>query len=156
VFDGEKRFILGAPHELLNMVVDQGPTARLLIVLTCRPEFQSPWGLRTHLTPLALQRLSPLQVAGMVEQVTGGRRLPVEVQQQIVARTDGVPLFVEEVTKLVVESGLLTDRRPPISHYSRAPGSSSTSVLPRCWPSASPRPSRRSPSSWLTTIPRLD
>jgi TOMM system kinase/cyclase fusion protein len=96
--------------EFLNLVVDQGPTARLLTVLTCRPGFQSPWGLRAHLTPLALQRLSPLQVAGMVEQVTGGRSLPVEVRQQIIARTDGVPLFVEEVTKLVVESGLLTEQ----------------------------------------------
>jgi class 3 adenylate cyclase/predicted ATPase len=95
--------------EFLTLLVDQGPTARLLTLLTCRPEFQTPWGLRTHLTPLALQRLAPPQVEAMVARVTGGKALPREVVAQLVAKTDGVPLFVEELTKMVLESSLLQE-----------------------------------------------
>ena len=96
--------------EFLTLLVDQGPTARLLTLLTCRPEFQPPWGLRTHLTPMALQRLPQPQVEVMIARVTGGKALPPEVGAQIVAKTDGVPLFVEELTKTVLESGLLQER----------------------------------------------
>jgi class 3 adenylate cyclase/DNA-binding winged helix-turn-helix (wHTH) protein/predicted ATPase len=95
--------------EFLTLLVDQGPTARLLTLLTCRPEFAPPWGLRTHLTPMALQRLPQAQVEAMIARVTGGRALPPEVVAQIVAKTDGVPLFVEELTKMVLESGLLRE-----------------------------------------------
>jgi class 3 adenylate cyclase/predicted ATPase len=100
--------------EFLTLVVDQGPTPRLLTLLTCRPEFQSPWGLRTHLTPVVLQRLSPPQVEAMIAQVTGRKALPPAVLQHVVTKTDGVPLFVEELTKTVLESGLL--RETP-GHY---------------------------------------
>jgi predicted ATPase len=75
--------------EFLTLVVDQGPTARLLTLLTCRPEFQSPWGFRTHLTPLALQRLSPPQVEAIIAQMTGGKALPPAVLQHVVTKTDG-------------------------------------------------------------------
>jgi class 3 adenylate cyclase len=95
--------------EFLTLLVEQGPTARLLTLLTCRPEFQVPWGLRTHLTPIALQRLPQSQVEVMIARVTGGKALPPEVVTQIVAKTDGVPLFVEELTKTVLESGLLRE-----------------------------------------------
>ena len=95
--------------EFLTLLVDQGPTARLLTLLTCRPEFQPPWGLRTHLTPIALQRLPQPQVEVMITQVTGGKALPPAVLQQVVTKTDGVPLFVEELTKTVLESGLLQE-----------------------------------------------
>src|ERR687888_2569440 len=67
-----------------------------------------PWGNRSHLSQLTLSRLGRSQVEMMIERVTGGKSLPPEVVQQIVAKTDGVPLFVEELTKTVVESGLLT------------------------------------------------
>src|SRR5712691_8922123 len=87
--------------EFLTLLVDQGPTARLLTLLTCRPEFQVPWGLRTHLTPMALQRLPQPQVEVMISRVTGGKALPPAVLQQVVTKTDGVPLFVEELTKTV-------------------------------------------------------
>jgi predicted ATPase/class 3 adenylate cyclase len=97
--------------EFLTLLVEQGPTARLLALLTCRPEFQPPWGLRTHLTPMALQRLLQPQVEAMIAQVTGGKTLPSEVIAQIVAKTDGVPLFVEELTKMVLESGLLRETK---------------------------------------------
>ena len=65
--------------EFLTLLVEQGPTARLLTLLTCRPEFQPPWGLRTHLTPIALQRLPQPQVEAMIARVTGGKALPPEV-----------------------------------------------------------------------------
>jgi predicted ATPase/class 3 adenylate cyclase len=95
--------------EFLTLLVEQGPTARLLTLLTCRPEFQPPWGLRTHLTPIALQRLPQPQVERMITRVTGGKPLPPEVLQHVVTKTDGVPLFVEELTKTVLESGLLQE-----------------------------------------------
>jgi predicted ATPase len=93
--------------EFLHLLITQGPTAALLTVVTYRPEFQPPWGLRTHLTPLVLQRLSPAHIAAMATQVTGGKPLPTEVLQYVVTNTDGVPLFVEELTKMIVESGVL-------------------------------------------------
>jgi class 3 adenylate cyclase/predicted ATPase len=100
--------------EFLTLLVDQGPTARLLTLLTCRPEFQPPWGLRTHLTPMVLQRLPQPQVEAMIVRVTGGKALPPEVLQHIVTKTDGVPLFVEELTQTVLESGLLRETQ---EHY---------------------------------------
>ena len=94
--------------ELLALLLDQVPTLRLYIVLTCRPEFQPPWGFRTHLTPLVLTRLTPAQAEAMVQGMLGGHRLPAAVLAQIVAQTDGIPLFVEEVTKAVRGGGLST------------------------------------------------
>ena len=95
--------------ELLGLLLDQVPTARLLVLLTARPEFTPPWSSRMHLTPLTLARLPRTQAGEMIEKVTGGKPLPAEVQQQIVNKTDGVPLFVEELTKMVLESGLLRE-----------------------------------------------
>jgi predicted ATPase/class 3 adenylate cyclase len=96
--------------EFLTLLVEQSPTAALFTLLTCRPEFQPPWGVRTHLMPLVLHRLPAVQTGEMVAQVTGGKPLPPEVTQQIVARTDGVPLFVEELTKTVLETGMLQEQ----------------------------------------------
>jgi predicted ATPase len=100
--------------ELLTLLIDQGPTARILILLTYRPEFRPPWGFRAHLTVLTLSRLPRTQTAVMVDRVVGGKPLPPEVVQQVVAKTDGVPLFVEELTKMVLEAGLLQERE---DHY---------------------------------------
>ncbi|MBI3249263.1 MAG: AAA family ATPase [Deltaproteobacteria bacterium] len=90
--------------ELLTLFVAQVPTTRLLAVLTFRLEFTPPWGAHSYLSQLTLSRLGCRHVETMVEQVTGGKDLPKEIVQQIVAKTDGVPLFVEELTKSVVES----------------------------------------------------
>jgi class 3 adenylate cyclase/predicted ATPase len=90
--------------ELLTLFLQQVPTTRLLAVLTFRPEFISPWGSHSYLSQLTLSRLGRSHVETMVEKVTGGRALPKEVVQQIVSKTDGVPLFVEELTKSVIES----------------------------------------------------
>ena len=93
--------------EVLELLLSQVPTTRLLAVLTFRPEFIPPWGTHSYLSHLTLSRLAQAHVSAMVERVTGGKPLPEEVVQQIVTKTDGVPLFVEELTKMVVESDLV-------------------------------------------------
>ena len=80
------------------------PTARIFALLACRLEFRPPWPLRAHLIQLTLSRLPRRHVEAIVAQVTGDKTLPSEVIQQIVTKTDGVPLFVEELTKMVLES----------------------------------------------------
>ena len=100
--------------ELQGLLLDQAPTARMLTLMTFRPEFRPPWGARAHLTPLTLNRLGRKQVEAIVTDLTDGKALPAEVVRQIVAKTDGVPLFVEELTKMVVESGLV---RQANGHY---------------------------------------
>jgi predicted ATPase len=95
--------------ELLSLLVDQGPTARILVLLTFRPDFNSPWTGRSHLTQMTLNRLPQRQTAEMTGRVAHGKVLPAEVVEQVVAKTDGVPLFVEELTKMVLESGLLQE-----------------------------------------------
>jgi class 3 adenylate cyclase/predicted ATPase len=93
--------------EFVRLLIEQAPTTRMLVLATFRPEFQPLWSGRSHITQLTLNRLSPRQVEAMVEKVTGGKTLPAEVVRQILLKTDGVPLFVEELTKMVLESGLL-------------------------------------------------
>jgi predicted ATPase len=78
------------------------------MVMTYRPEYTPPWSGFGHIMSLTLTRLGRRQAAAMVERVTGGVPLPQEVLDLIVAKTDGVPLFVEELTKTVIESGLVT------------------------------------------------
>lgn len=101
-------------REFLDLLIDQVPTLPLCVVLTCRPSFQPLWGLRTYLTPLQLAPLSHEHVEAMVKRITGGRPLPSEVMHHIVTRTDGVPLFVEELTRTVLESKILRETE---GHY---------------------------------------
>src|SRR5262249_13659114 len=75
-----------------------------------RPDFSPPWAGRSHLTQVTLHRLTHLQAVEMTGRVAHGKALPAAVVEQIVTKTDGVPLFVEELTKMVLESGLLEDR----------------------------------------------
>jgi class 3 adenylate cyclase/predicted ATPase len=96
--------------EFLSLLVDQGPTARILALFTFRPDFSPPWTGRSHLTQVTLPRLPRRLAAEMTDRVAHGKALPAEVVEQIVAKTDGVPLFVEELTKMVLESGLLQER----------------------------------------------
>ncbi len=98
--------------ELLTLFLDQVPTARMLVLLTFRPEFTPPWGSRAYLSQLTLGRLDRTQVGEMVERVTGGKGLSAEMIQQVITKTDGVPLFVEELTKSVVESVGAQGRTP--------------------------------------------
>lgn len=95
--------------ELLGMLVDQVPTAPVLLLFTFRPGFEAPWASRSHLMQLALHPLTRKQIEAMVEEVAKGKPLPALVREQLVAKTDGVPLFVEELTKSVLESDLLAE-----------------------------------------------
>ncbi|HTE96507.1 MAG TPA: adenylate/guanylate cyclase domain-containing protein, partial [Bradyrhizobium sp.] len=96
-------------RESLDLLIDRVPALRVLVLITFRPEFTLSWIGRPHVTLLSLSRLPPRQRAEMIAQVTGGKPLPKEIADEIVDRTDGVPLFVEELTKAVIESGILTE-----------------------------------------------
>jgi hypothetical protein len=78
-----------------------------LVIITFRPEFTPPWIGRPHVTLLCLSRLPPRQCADVILQLTRDRTLPQEIVDQIIDRTDGMPLFIEELTKAVLESGVL-------------------------------------------------
>jgi class 3 adenylate cyclase len=93
----------------LTLMVDQGPAAHLLALFTFRPDFSPPWTGRSHLTQVTLTRLPWRQAAELTGLVAHGKALPPEVIEQVVAKTDGVPLFVEELTRMVLESGLLQE-----------------------------------------------
>jgi predicted ATPase/class 3 adenylate cyclase len=95
--------------ELLGMLLDQVPTAAAMVVFTFRPNFHPPWKPRTHVSQVTVPRLTRTQSIAMATSVAG-KPLPKAVTEQIVAKTDGVPLFVEELTKMVLESGQLDDR----------------------------------------------
>jgi len=96
--------------ELLTATVEHVPQLRVLLLVTARPEFTLPWPSYPHMTTVPLARLGRRDGAALVERVTSGKRLPKEVLDEILARTDGVPLFIEELTKTVLESGLLQER----------------------------------------------
>jgi class 3 adenylate cyclase/predicted ATPase len=100
--------------ELLGLHIDQAPTAPLCHLLTFRPEFVPPWPTRSHMTPLTLHRLERPQVEALIARLAHGKTLPVEVVEHIVSKTDGVPLFIEELTKMLLESTLL---REEVEHY---------------------------------------
>ena len=95
-------------REALDLLIGRVATLRVLVIITFRPEFTPTWIGRPHVLLFNLNRLTPRQSAEMIKLVTGGKTLPKEIAEQIIDRTDGVPLFIEELTKSVVESGLVT------------------------------------------------
>jgi len=92
--------------EVLDLTVERVRALPVLMLITFRPEYEAPWTGLSHVTSIVLDRLAPAEVETLAEHVAG-RPLPPEVRAQIVAKTDGVPLFVEELTKAVLEGGLL-------------------------------------------------
>jgi predicted ATPase/class 3 adenylate cyclase len=96
--------------ELLDLIVERAQGLSVLLVVTFRPEFTPPWTGHAHVTALTLSRLTRRQVVAMIDRVAGGKALPPSLLEQIGARTDGVPLFVEELTKAVMESSLVKDQ----------------------------------------------
>ena len=103
--------------ELLDLLIDRVQGAPVLVLITFRPEFEPSWTCYAHVTALTLSRLSRRQGAAMVARLSGSKALPPAVLDQIVAKTDGVPLFVEELTRTVLETNLLRDEG---DHYALA------------------------------------
>ena len=95
--------------ELLELAIARAQHLCVMVVITFRPEFTSPWTGHTHVTSLTLNRFARGLALEMASKVTGDKLLPYEIQQQIIERTDGVPLFVEELTKTILESGSLRE-----------------------------------------------
>ena len=93
--------------EVLDLLVDRIRSFPMLLVVTHRPEFEPKWRVHGHVTGLALSRLTRAQSSAIVSRLCGGRGLPADLLEQILAKTDGVPLFVEELTKAILESGSL-------------------------------------------------
>ncbi|MEM7045585.1 MAG: adenylate/guanylate cyclase domain-containing protein [Pseudomonadota bacterium] len=92
--------------ELLDRLIEIVPTIPALLILTFRPEFRAPWVGQAHVASIILNRLSTEAGSDLIRRITGNRALPKDVEDQILAKTDGVPLFVEELTKALLESGL--------------------------------------------------
>jgi DNA-binding response OmpR family regulator/class 3 adenylate cyclase/tetratricopeptide (TPR) repeat protein len=92
--------------EILSLVAARVARLPILLLVTARPEFTPPWASDAHVTSLALTRLGQSDVTALMAQISGEKILPPDVRDQIVARADGVPLFVEELTKSVLESGV--------------------------------------------------
>ena len=90
--------------ELWGRVVDRIPNLRALLIVTFRPEFAPPWVGRPYVTALTLNRLGEREIAALIDRVTGNKPLPAAIRLDIIERTDGIPLFVEEMTKAVLEA----------------------------------------------------
>jgi predicted ATPase len=108
-------------REILDLLVDRIPTLRVLWIITFRPEFSA----LPHVTTLTLNRLPPRQRAEMIVHLTGGKVLPKEITEQIVDRTDGVPLFIEELTKSIIDTGLVSEL---CNHYAIAGNAAATAI----------------------------
>ena len=92
--------------ELIGLLIEQAPTAPLLMVLTSRPEFVAPWPARSHMTPITLNRLERQHSEALVARLAGAKPLPAEVVEHVASKTDGVPLYVEELTKTILASDI--------------------------------------------------
>jgi tetratricopeptide (TPR) repeat protein len=96
--------------ELLRLYIEQSHTVSMMNVLTYRPEFTPPWATRSHLTPITLNRMERQEVEALIVQQAGGKTVPEEVVEYIVDKTDGVPLYVEELSKAILEAGFLREQ----------------------------------------------
>ncbi|MFT5175077.1 MAG: putative ATPase, partial [Gammaproteobacteria bacterium] len=95
--------------ELLGLYIGQSPTVSMLSVYTYRPEFVPAWSMRSHMTPITLNRLERPEVETFVSNLAQGKSLPREVLEHIVSKADGVPLYIEELTKTILDSDLLRE-----------------------------------------------
>lgn len=96
--------------EFLGLLIDQVSQAPLFVTLVFRSEFVPPWRWQPHVTSITLGRLSRAATESVIESIAGDKKLPTEVAREIVEKTEGVPLFVEELTRMVLESGLLREQ----------------------------------------------
>jgi predicted ATPase len=90
--------------ELFSRIVDRIPTLRVLLIMTYRPEFQPPWLGRPYVTALTVNRLTERQAGAMIDRIVGSKRPPASIRKNIIERSDGIPLFIEEITKAVLEA----------------------------------------------------
>jgi predicted ATPase len=97
--------------ELFGRMVDRIPSLRVMLIVTFRPEFEPQWIGRRYVTALTINRLGKREIAAMIDGVTGNEPLPASIRQGIIERTDGIPLFVEEMTKAVLEAESEGDAR---------------------------------------------
>ena len=90
--------------EAVGRAADRIRTLGLLLIVTHRPEFEPPWIGQPHVTALTLNRLGEREIAAMIDRLTGNKLLPANIRQDIIERTDGIPLFAEEITKAALEA----------------------------------------------------
>jgi class 3 adenylate cyclase/predicted ATPase len=90
--------------EVFSRAVERIQAFRVLLIVTFRPEFNPPWIGRPHVTALTINRLTGREIGAMIDRVVGNKQLPANIRQDIIERTDGIPLFVEEMTKAVLEA----------------------------------------------------
>ena len=95
--------------ELLDRGIERATRLPVLMLITSRPEFRAPWVGQAHVSSLSLSRLAERETAALVSAVAGGKSLPGDVADRIVHHSDGIPLFIEELTKTLLESGLLRE-----------------------------------------------
>src|SRR5262249_41248620 len=91
-------------REVLNRMVDRPTMLGVLLIVTYRPEFNPPWIGRSYVTALSLNRLASREIVAMIDRVAGDKSLPESTRRDIIEHTDGIPLFVEETTKAVLEA----------------------------------------------------
>jgi class 3 adenylate cyclase/predicted ATPase len=96
--------------ELLSLFIEQVSRSRVFVVLIFRPEFLPPWRSQPHVSSITLDRLPKAGIEFMIESLASGKKLPPDVTRDIAEKTEGVPLFIEELTRMVLESGLLREQ----------------------------------------------
>ena len=104
--------------EVFGRIIDRVRSLRVLLIVTFRPDFEPPWVGRPYVTFVALNRLGEREIAAIIDGVIGNKALPASVRHDIIERTDGIPLFVEEMTKAVLEAG--GEERSAANHRRRS------------------------------------
>ena len=110
--------------EAFGRIVDRVRSLRVLLIVTFRPDFDPPWVGRAYVTFLAINRLGEREIVAMIDGVIGNKALPANIRQDIIERTDGIPLFVEEMTKAVLEA----ESQDAVEHLAAAVPSSALAV----------------------------
>lgn len=97
-------------QELLRLCIEQSPTVPLMNVVTYRPDFTPLWHMRSHMTPITLNRMDRNEVEALIVQQAGGKAMPEEVVEYVAGKTDGIPLYVEELTRAILEADFVTEK----------------------------------------------
>jgi len=111
--------------DMITQLINQPPSLNILTILSFRPEFSPPWRMQPRIIPMSLSNLSRDAVKEIIVQISDGKRLPEELIEQIIQKTDGIPLFVEELTKMVLGSEMIREHH---DHYELSGPISSLSI----------------------------